>query len=145
MLRTHRAGKGPGGCGGQGLGSRNRRGPGVPPNPGLRGWGASPGSPAGSPCPSGWGDCPLLLSRTSWRAPPTCPSWSPQPQGHQSCLASTSPPPSVPPRPTGSLGGFSRFLGRQGPPPAASRCPSCGETLTWCLPTPPCWLRPLIF
>ena len=47
MLRTHRAGKGPGGCGGWGLGSRNRRGPGVPPTPGLRGQGTSPGSSAG--------------------------------------------------------------------------------------------------
>ena len=31
MLRTHRAGKGPGGCRGWGLGSRNRRGLGLPP------------------------------------------------------------------------------------------------------------------
>ena len=31
MLRTHKEGKVPGGCGGWGLGSRNRRGPGVPP------------------------------------------------------------------------------------------------------------------
>ena len=29
MLRTYRAGKGPGGYGGWGLGSRNRRGPGM--------------------------------------------------------------------------------------------------------------------
>ena len=44
MLRTHRAGKGPGGCAGWGLGSRNRRGPGVPPTPGLRGRGPQLGS-----------------------------------------------------------------------------------------------------
>ena len=39
MLRTHRPGKGPGGCGGWGLGSKNGRGPGAPPTPGLRGGG----------------------------------------------------------------------------------------------------------
>ena len=47
MLRTHRAGKGPWGCGVWSLGSRNRRGPGVPPTPGLRGQGTSTGSSAG--------------------------------------------------------------------------------------------------
>ena len=47
MLRTHRAGKGPGGCGGWSLGSRNRRGTGMPPTPGLRGQGTSPRRPAG--------------------------------------------------------------------------------------------------
>ena len=47
MLRTHRAGKGLGGCGGCGLGSRSRRGPGMPPTAGLRGQGTSPGSSAG--------------------------------------------------------------------------------------------------
>ena len=41
MLRTHRAGKGTGVCGGWGLGSRNRRDPGVPHTPGLRGQQAS--------------------------------------------------------------------------------------------------------
>ena len=43
-------------------------------------------------------------------------------------------PPSVPPRPTGSLGGSFRLLGHQGPPPVASRHPSCGEMLTQHLP-----------
>ena len=38
---------------------------------------------------------------------------------------------------TGSLGGSSCLLGHQVPPPAASRCPSCGETLTRHLSTPP--------
>ena len=71
MLRTHRAGKCLGGCGGWGLDSRNRRGPGVPPTPGLRGRSTSPGSPAGSPCPNGQGNHPLLLSCSSCRAPPT--------------------------------------------------------------------------
>ena len=55
MLRTHRAGKGPGVCGGWGLDSRNGRGPGVPPTPGLRGRRTSPGSPAGFLGSSGWG------------------------------------------------------------------------------------------
>ena len=62
MLRTHRAGKGFEGCGGWGLSSRNRRGPGVPPTPGLRGQGTSSGSPAGFLGSSGWGKCRLLLS-----------------------------------------------------------------------------------
>ena len=65
MLRTHRAGKCPGGCGGWGLGSRNRRGPGVPTTPGLRGQGTSPGSPAGFLGSSGWDKCPPLLSCSS--------------------------------------------------------------------------------
>ena len=38
-------------------------------------------------------------------------------------------PASVPPCPTGSLGGSSCLFGRQGPLPAGGRCPSCGETL----------------
>ena len=46
-------------------------------------------------------------------------------------------PPSVPLHPTGSLWGSSHLLGCQSPPPAAGRHPSCGETLTPCLPTPP--------
>ena len=81
MLRTHRAGKGPRGCGGWGLGSRNRRGPGVPPHPwshraedltwersrlsGLEWAEQSPSS--------------LLLLLQSGRGPPTCLSWSPWP------------------------------------------------------------------
>ena len=72
MLRTHRAGKGPGGSGGLGLRLKEEKGPGMPPSPGLRGQGTSPGSPEGSPCPSGPGDRPLLLSHSSRRDPPTC-------------------------------------------------------------------------
>ena len=85
MLRTPRAGKGPGGCGGWGLGSRNRRGPGMPPPappsqragdvtwdpsrlPGLQWVGQMPSSP-------------LLLLR-SGRAPPACLSWSPWPPSY---------------------------------------------------------------
>ena len=191
MLRTHRAGKGPGGCGRWGLGLRNRRGPGMPPIPCLRGWGTSSGSPAGllglsgganalcsSPTPPGGSShLPLLISPASllclqgpmrpgggfggqetdlgaqqvpwpeWvgqlpSAPlpvlPEGPSHlSPWSQGCPSCLASTSPHLSVPPRPTGSLGGSSYLLGRQGPQPVTSMCPSCGETLTRHLPTLP--------
>ena len=199
MLRTHRSGKGPGGCGGWGLGSRNRRDPGVPPTPGLRGQGTSPGRPAGFLGSSGQGSHPLLLSHSSWMAPPACLSWSPWPPSYapqdprsleglwragdqpgssagslspsgrgsrppllsrcswrvppaclslspwpqrcRSCLASTSPPRSVPLHPTGSLWSSSRLLGRQSPPPAASGHPSCVETLTLHLPTLPYWLR----
>ena len=44
MLRTHRTGKGPGGCGGWGLGSRKRRGPGVPSPLVSEGRGPHPGA-----------------------------------------------------------------------------------------------------
>ena len=80
MLRTHRAGKGPGGCGGWGLGSRNRRGPGVSPHPSSQRAGDLTWEPsrlpglewAGHSCSSS----PLLLLQ-SWRAPPTCLSCPP--------------------------------------------------------------------
>ena len=58
--------------------------------------GDQPGRSAGSLGPSGRGKCPPLLSCSSRMAPPTCLSLSPRPQGCRSCLASTSPPPSVP-------------------------------------------------
>ena len=74
MLMTHRAGKGPGGCGGWGLGSRNRRGPGVPSASGLRGQGTSPGSPAGFLGSSGRDKCPPLLSCSSGLGGPLPPS-----------------------------------------------------------------------
>ena len=69
-------------------------------------------------------------------------AWEPlphpsHPSAAQSCPASTSALPSVPPHPTRSLGGSSRLLGRQGLPPASGRRPSCGETLTPRLPMPP--------
>ena len=130
--------KRPGICGGWGLGSRNRRGPGVPHTPGLRGQGTSPGSPAGFLGSSWGGKCPPLLSCSSGLRGPLClPLLISGPQGCRSCLASTSPPPSVLLHPTGSLWGSSRLLGRQCPPPVAGRSPSCGETLTPCLPTLP--------
>ena len=46
-------------------------------------------------------------------------------------------PTSVPLRPTTSLCSSSRLLGHQRPRPVAGRSPSCGETLTRCLRTPP--------
>ena len=123
----------------------------MPPRPMWLGeggpWGVEeqPGNSAGSPCPSEWGKCPPLLSCSSWRAPPAYLSWSSRPQGRWSCLASTSPPHSVPPRPTGSLGGPSHLIGHQGSPPAAGRHPSCEETLTRCLPTLPSSIVPYFF
>ena len=77
MLRTDRAGKGPGGCGG-GLRLKEQKGPRfAPPSPGLRGWGTSQGSPAIFLGSVGWGSCPLLLALSSRRAPPACLSFSP--------------------------------------------------------------------
>ena len=46
--------------------------------------------------------------------PPASPGL-PWPQRRQSCLASISPPPSIPPRSTGSLGGSSHLLGLRVP------------------------------
>ena len=89
MLRTHRAGKGPGDCGGWHLGSRNRRGPGMPPTPGLKGQETSPGSLAGFLGSSGQGKRPPLLSCSSGLggplppASPDLPSLPPMPTGHR--------------------------------------------------------------
>ena len=74
MPRTPRAGKGPGGCGGWGLGPRNRRSPGVPPTLPLRGLGTSHGSPAGFLGSSGRGKRPLLLSCSSGLGGPLPPA-----------------------------------------------------------------------
>ena len=93
--------------GGWGLGSRNRRGPGVPPTPGLRGQGTSPGSPAGFLGSSGQGNRPLRLSRSSQMAPPTYLSWSPQ----ASLLC-----PQGPMWPGGGFGGGGTSLGAQQAP-----------------------------
>lgn len=59
------------------------------------------------------------------------------PQGHWSHPASTSPPAYSPAYPTWPLGGSSRLLGCQVPPPASGRGPSCGEVLTPWPPTLP--------
>ena len=58
------------------------------------------------------------------------------PQGHQSCPASTSPPTSLPQRPTSyTVTGVSSCpLGVRGPPLVPGRCPSCEETR---IPHPP--------
>ena len=135
MLSTHRAGKGPGGCGGWGLGSRNRRGPGVPPTPGLRGRGTSPGSPAGFLGSSGQGKRPPLLLLLE--GPSHLPLLISLASGGLILSDLHFSYSSVPPHPTSSLGGSSHLLGCQGPPPVAGRRPSCGETLTQHLPTPP--------
>ena len=114
MLRTPRAGKGPGSWWGWGWGlvSRNRRGPGMLPTPGLRGQGTSPGSPAGFLGSSGQGKCPPLLS-------------------HSSGLGGTFLPPSpdlrgLPPMPPRTYSAW-RGLWRAGDQPgrsAVSLCPS---------------------
>ena len=85
MLRTHRAGRGAGGCAGWGLVSRNGRGPGVPPTPELRGrgphlgaqqasWARVGGAVAilSSPAPPVWegpSRLPLLISLASLLCP----------------------------------------------------------------------------
>ena len=113
------------------------------PGGGLGGWSNECGSPAGFPGPDWAGEMlgvlPPILQAPRGPSRHGNPYPLPAtPQGHRSCLVSTSPPPSVPPHPTGSLCGSSRLLGHQGPPPVAGRLPSsCGETLTWCPPTPP--------
>ena len=62
----------------------NRTGLGMPPTPGLRGQGTSPGSTAGSPGPSGQVKRPPLLSLPAWLlqpASPDLPSLPPMPPG----------------------------------------------------------------
>ena len=66
--------KRPWSCGGCGLGSSNRREPGMPPTPGLRGQGTSSGSPAGFLGSSGWGKCSPLLSCSSGLGGPLPPA-----------------------------------------------------------------------
>ena len=121
---------------GVGLRLTEQRGPGVPPHPGLRGQGCHLGAQQASWARVGGANTlcsfPLLLE-----GPSRQPLLISGPQGRRSCLASTSPPPSVPRRPTSTLGGSSHLLGRQGPAPVAGSHPSCGETLTQCLPTLP--------
>ena len=73
MLRTHRAGKGPGGCGQWGLGPRSRRGSGCPP-PWSQRAGDSPRSPAGFLGSSAQGRYPPLLSCSSGLGGPLPPA-----------------------------------------------------------------------
>ena len=91
------------------------------------------------PSPRAGQTSPAIGQGKRWACFPTDPSprgspqaWEPlpplsHPLGRWSCPASISPPLSVPPRPTGSLGGSSHVLGHWGPPPASSRCHSSGE------------------
>ena len=85
MLRTHRAGKGPGGCGGWGLGSRNRRGPVVPPHPWSQRAEDLTWEPSWLPMPHWAGQmpaAPLLLPEGTSRLPllfsPRPPSFAPR-------------------------------------------------------------------
>ena len=86
MLRTHKAGKGPGGCRGWALGSRNRRGPGVTPP--LVSEGRGPHLGAQQASWSRMGRANTLLSSPAppvWEgpwAPPTFLSWSPWPPSY---------------------------------------------------------------
>ena len=82
MLRTHRAGKGPEGCGRLGLRLKEQKGPRCVPHPWSRGQGTSPGSPTGFLGSSGQGNHSPLLSLSSWMVPPACLSWSPWPPSY---------------------------------------------------------------
>ena len=196
MLRTHRAGKGPGRLLGVGLRLKEQKGSRRAPPPlvaegrdltwepsrlpGLQWVGQTPSAPL---FPEGPSHLPLLFSpRPPSYAPRTSVArgmgghggqgtslgtqQAPQPKwAGQSPSASLLPllegpsrlpflispasgapilsdlhfssPLSTPLCHTGSLGGSSCLLGHRVPPPAASRCPSCGETLTRHLSTPP--------
>ena len=129
MLRTHRAGKSPGGCGGWGLGSRNKRGPGVPPTPGLWGQGTSPGSPAAS-----WAQVGGAIALRSSSAPPGGPLPSASfvlPSASFLCSQG-------PTWPGGGFGGQGISLGAEQAPWAR-----VGGTIALCSPpAPPGWLLP---
>ena len=77
-LRAHRAGKGPGGCRGWGLGAKEQKLPRRDSHLWSQKAGDWPGSSSGFPGLSGWGKRPplLLLLLPSWRAPPICLSCS---------------------------------------------------------------------
>ena len=93
MLRTHRAGKGPGRCGGWGLGSTEQKGPRVPPACGLRGRGTPPGNAAGF-LGSSWGQGPNALHSSS------CSSGLGGPLPLDLLVLSYALLPPMPPRPT---------------------------------------------
>lgn len=113
MLKTHRVGKRTVGGGGQDLGSVHQRGPEVPLA--LEGRGLAP-EPSSLPEAQVGGrntSCAPSLSSKLPRVPPgvgTPPSPS-HPSGRQSRPASASPPSTLPPHPTWSLGGSSHLLG----------------------------------
>ena len=91
MIRTHRAGKGPGGCVGWGLGSRNRKVPGVTPRMVSEGRGPHLGAQQASwarvgrantlpssPAPPGWPlppATPDLTGLPPMSPGPTQPGW----------------------------------------------------------------------
>ena len=119
--------------------------PSLPPTPsgpmGLEGAsvgrGSGPGSQQLPRGPSGQGECwpcSLLIlcpPNGPLLSPSGCGIPSPSPAAPQGCRtrpASTSPPPSLPPRPTRLLGVPPVPLGVRGPPPVPGRCPSCVET-----------------
>ena len=125
--------------GGWGLGSRNRRGPAVPPTPGLRGQSISPGSPAGFLGSSGGGANSFLssLAPLVWGLggplPPASPDLPSLRGTDLTCppLLLSSPLSlrdtdlictplllSLPVCPTSSLWGSSCLLGAQSSPPA---------------------------
>ena len=85
MLRTHRTGKGPGGCGVWGLGTTEQKGP--KHASGLRGQGTPPGSPVGFPAWVGGAaalcssPAPLVLESPSCLPPLFSPSLPPTPPG----------------------------------------------------------------
>ena len=121
MLRTHRAGKGPGGCEGWGLGSTEQKGPQDPHSLEGASEGIGPGPRAQQTSRADWagetlGALPPILAPEgpSWHGNPS--PFQATPQGHWTCLVFISPLPSVPPCPTGSFGCSFRLLGCQGPP-----------------------------
>ena len=128
ILRTHRAGKGHGVCGGWGLGSRNRRGPGVPPTPGLRGQETSPGRQQAS-----WARVGRANALLSSPAPPV---WE-----GPSCLTLLISPqsPSNAPKDTCGLEGVWRA--GDWPGSSAVSLGQVGRAIALCSsPAPPGWL-----
>ena len=161
MIRTHKAGKGAGDCGRVGLRLKEQKGPSCAPHPWSQRAKYLTWEPSRLPgLKWGWGKLLPLLSCSSGlgfgRSSPTCLSWFTQPQGHRSYLPSTSPLLSSQPQghwsylystsplPSGmsyqfTLGFLLSPWGSEFPT-STSRHPSCGETLTLSLPTPPSWL-----
>ena len=110
----------------------------------LEGWGSSLGP---QQAPQGWVGKGNARRVPPWSSKPPRVPWGVEtPPLSQPPLRGTGPvwppllfPAHSPPCPTLSLGGSSRLLGCQGPPPVSGRYPSRGETWTLCPPTPPSW------
>ena len=121
MLRTHRAGKGLGGCGGGwGLGSRNRRGPGVAPPLVSEGGGPHLGAQQAFLSSSGQGKRPPLLCCSSGPAGPLPPAFPVLPSASLLC-------PQGPTRPGGGFGEQGTGLGAQQAP-----CTRVGGSVALC-------------